>query len=72
MSGEPEVIEAGWAELRSGRTGVIIAFSGQLTAKQTADILDQLAERFPGVTFAIVPGATAVTSFMFDDEAESS
>jgi hypothetical protein len=51
------------------RTGVIVGITPHPTLQQTAVILEKLNERFPGVTFSVVPGASSVTfEFELDDE----
>lgn len=43
-----------------GRYGVIVGTVREWNPEQAADVIDQLEERFPGVTFALVAGATSV------------
>lgn len=49
----------------SKRTGVIVGVSGTLTVKEANEVSDLLRERFPGVQFAVVSGATSV-AFEYD------
>jgi len=42
------------------RQGVIVGVSNMVTLSQAAAIIDELEQRFPGVTFAVVPGAMSV------------
>lgn len=63
--GFTELISAG------GRTGVIVGMSAAVTHEQAAHVLDMLAERFPGVTFAVVDQCAALISFSFDPPEEA-
>jgi len=46
------------------RVGVIVGVPVYITAEQAVHIRDALETRFPGVVFAVVPGASSVTFSM--------
>ena len=48
------------------RTGVIVAMDGHTTPMTANRIMTQLVGMFPGVTFALVAGATSSVAFQFD------
>lgn len=52
-----------------GRTGVIVGLAESCPPTVAAKLVEQLTERFPGVTFAVIDQCSALTTFNFDDEA---
>jgi len=50
------------------RTGVIIGMAAPITNEHAERVRLHLEQRFPGATFAVVGGCTAVATFPFDAE----
>lgn len=60
--------EAISTELLSGRTGVIVTFSHDITAEQALALRHELEQRYPGVTFAVVSNCSGVAAFTFEPD----
>lgn len=52
-----------------GRVGLIVGLAPAVTVGQARWLREQLEERFPGVTVAVVDQCAALVSFTFDEAA---